>query len=347
LSTIGRSRVTRLVLLLCGALVVSSVSFRVSVADAGALEGLPGPVREVTESVEEVANGVAPTVQEVTEAAPPPVAEVTETAAPPVVEATVEATQAVVPPVKEVAETATHATQEAIAKVPSPVVTTPKLPSVPAVDPSGETKAVTQTATHDVEGALGAVTGAVHAGRSPASGGSVGTSTAGGEPTREASAPTEADSADSAAKATGESDGLRDEKDGLRNEKFSAPSPDGAIRAPLPKWMAYVWPAIALTWRDLAGLLTRWEHDGARLSFASDGGAGGSHGVAGVHASHTAGAASGSSSSPLGPIPAAIGGFTSHLPDEALAYLAIVGILVVAVFVAVKLELAHGGRGPS
>ena len=156
MATIGRSRVTRLVLLLCGALVVSSVSFRVSVADAGALEGLPGAVREVTEPVEEVANGVLPTVQEVTEAAPPPVAEVTETVAPPVVEAT----QAVVPPVREVTETATRATQEVIAKVPSPVVTTPKLPSVPAVHPSAETTAVTQTVTHDVEGALGAVTGA-------------------------------------------------------------------------------------------------------------------------------------------------------------------------------------------
>jgi hypothetical protein len=336
MATIGRSRVTRLVLLLCGALVVTSVSFSVSVADAGALEGLPGPVREVTESVEEVANGVVPTVQEVTEAAPPPVAEVTETVAPPVVEAT----QAVVPPVREVAETATHATQEVIAKVPSPVVTTPKLPSVPAVHPSGETTAVTQTVTHDVEGALGAVTGAVNGGRSPASGGSVGTSTAGSGQAREAFAPTEADRADSAAKATGDSDGIRD-------ERFSASSPDGAIRAPLPKWMAYVWPAIALTWRDLGGLLTRWEHDGAHLLFASDGGAGGSQGVAGVHASHTAGAASGSSSSPFAPIPAAIGGFTSHVPGEALAYLVIVGILVAAVFVAVKLELAHRGRGSS
>jgi hypothetical protein len=340
---IGRSRVARLVLVFCSALVVSSVSFSVTVADAGPLEGLTGPVREVTESVEEVANGVVPTVQEVTEAAPPPVAEVTETVAPPVVEAT----HAVVPPVKEVAETATQATQEAIAKVPSPVVTTPKLPSAPATDPSGEAKAVTPAVTHDVEGALGAVTGAVHAGRSSASGGSVGTSTAGGGQTREALAPTEADravpagTADSAAKATGDGDGIR-------NENFSAPSPDGAIRAPLPKWMAYVWPAIALAWPDIAGFLTRWEHDGARLSLASDGGSGGSQGVAGVHASHTAGAASGSSSSsPLAPIPAAIGGFTSHLPGEALAYLAIVGILVAAVFIAVKLELAHRGRGSS
>ncbi|HJZ37208.1 MAG TPA: hypothetical protein VJ204_13140 [Solirubrobacterales bacterium] len=336
MAKIGRSLVTRLVLLLCSALVVSSFSFSVPVADAGQAEGLLGPVRQVTESVEEVANGVVPTVQGVTEAVPSPVTEVTETVTPPVVEAT----QAVVPPVREVAETATHATQEVVAKVPAPVVTTPKLPSVPAVDPSGETKAVTPTVTHDVEGALGAVTGAANGSRSPASGGSVGTSNSGGGGTREALAPTEAARANSAARASGDIDGMRD-------QKFGAPAPDGAIRAPLPKWMAYVWPAIALTWRDLAGVLTRWEHDGARLLTASDGGAGGSQGVAGVHASHSAGAASDSSSSPLAPIPAAIGGFTSHVPGEALAYLAIVGILVAAVFIAVKLELAHRGRGSS
>jgi hypothetical protein len=141
-------------------------------------------------------------------------------------------------------------------------------------------------------------------------------------------------------------------RDGLRDDKFAVPSTAGAIRAPLPKWMAYVWPAIALAWPELAGLLNRLEQDGARLLLASQrqGGPSGSHGVAGVHASHdalSAGSASGSSSSPLAPIPAAIGGVTSHVPGEALAYLAIVGILVVAVFVAVKLELARGGRGSS
>jgi hypothetical protein len=332
---IGRSRVASLVVLVFGALAVGSASSSVSAAHAGALEGLPGTVREVTESVEEVANGVAPTVQEVAETAPPPVAEVTETVTPPVVEAT----QAVVPPVREVAETATQATQEVIAKVPSPAATTPK-PSTPAVDPSGETKAVTKTVTHDAEGALGAVTGAVNGGRSPASGGPTGNSTAGGGQTREAPAPTEADRADSAAKATGGGG------DGMRGEKFDALSPDGSIRAPLPKWMAYVWPAIALTWHHLAGLLTQWEHEGTRFlsasdGGASDGGASGSQGVAGVHASHAAGASSDSSSSPFAPIPAAIGGFTSHVPGGALAYLAIVAILVAAVFFVVKYELAR------
>jgi hypothetical protein len=330
---LGRSRVARLVLVICGALLVCSASFGASAADAGPLEGLSGPVREATESVEEIASGVVQPVQEVNESAPPVVAEVTETVTPPVVEATesvaapvakvpqtvaprvakvtetvappvVEATRAVVGPVKEVAETAARAPREVTAKVPAPVVTAPtKVPSVSADDPSE----VTQPGTHGVEGEPAPATGAAHA-----------------EPTP---------------KATAETDGLRD-------DKFAAPSPDGSIRAPLPKWMAYVWPAIALAWPELAALLNRWEQDGARHLFASDGGPSGSHGVAAARASHDGGAASGSSS-PLAPIPSAIGGFTSQVPEEALAYLAIVALLVAAVFFAVKFELSHRGRGSS
>jgi hypothetical protein len=355
---IGRSRVARLILLLCGALAVGLASSNVSVAGAGPLEGLPGQVREATEAVGEVAEGVTPTVQEVTEAAPPPVAEVTETVTPPVVEAT----ESVVPPAKEAVGTVTQATQEVTGKVPSPTATTPpKLPSTPATDASSG-KAVTQTAqtvTHDVEGAVGGVTGTAHSARSPATGSSARAATPGsdragaaeGGPTRGASAPSEAGDGDRTAEAMGGRDGLRD-------DKFAAPSTDGAIRAPLPKWMAYVWPAIALAWPELAGFLERWERDGARLLLASrrhggpsgsHGGPSGSHGVAGVHASHnalSAGSASGSSS-PFAPIPAAIGGFTSHVPGQALAYLAIVALLVAAVFFAVKFELSHRGRGPS
>jgi hypothetical protein len=335
----GRSRVARLVLLGC-ALAVGSGSFGASAATAAPLERLTGPVREATGAVEEVVGGVAPTVQEVTEAVPPPVAEVTEHVTPPVVEAT----QAVVPPAKEAVETVTQATQEVVAKVPSPAVTTPpKVPAGPATDPSGGGKTVTQTVTHDVEGALGAVTGAVHADRSPVGEGPVGTSAAEGGSARRASVPSEVAGADSTAKAEGNASGGGD---GLPGDEFQAPSPDGSIRAPLPRWMAYVWPAIALTGRELAGLLDGLQRAAVRLLPTSAGGPSGSQGVAGVHASHGAwSAGSGSSSSPFAPIPAAIGGFTSHVPGEALAYLAIVAILVAAVFAAVKFEIARRDRG--
>lgn len=312
---IGRNRIARLVVLLCGALAVGSISSGASVAQAGQLEGLPGPVQEVTESVEEVAGGVVPAVQEVTETLTPPVTEIVEKVRPPVTELTekvappvTEVTQTVVPPVKEAVETTTRATREATAKAQEvsakilpPAVTTPaRQPSVPGADPSE----------------------------------------AHGEPARSASVPSEADRAGPTTKAT-------DDGDGLPGENFAASSPDGSVRAPLPKWMAYVWPAIALAWPDLTGVLERWERGGERLLLGSAevSSGGGSHGVAGVHASHDAGAASGSTSSPFAPIPAAVGGFTSHIPGEALAYLAIVAILVAAVFVAVRYEITRQGRG--
>jgi hypothetical protein len=332
---LGRSRVACLVLVISGALLAGSASFGTSAADAGPLEGLAGPVREATESVEEIAGGVVQPVQEVTEHAPPVVTEVTETVTPPVTEVTesvappvekvtqtvvppvakvtetvtktvappvVEATRSVTPTVKEVSETGARASREATADANAPVATTPtRGPSVTTADPSGGPK----PSTRGVEGEPGTATGAA--------------------------------GADATAKATSGGDGLR-------ADRFAAPSPDGSIRAPLPKWMAYVWPAIALAWPELAAFIDRWERDGASLLLASDAGPTGSHGVAAAHASHGGSAASGSSS-PLAPIPDAISGFTSHVPGEALAYLAIVALLVAAVFFAVKFELSHRGRG--
>jgi hypothetical protein len=363
-----RSRIARLVFLLCAALAVGSASSSTSVADAGPLEGLPVPVREATEVVEGVAKGVAPTVEEVTEAAAPPVTEATEAVTPPVTEVT----EAVVPPAKEAVETVTKATQEVTAKVPAPPTTAPpKLPTTQPTDPSSGTKSVTQAVqavTHQVEGAVGKVTGAAHAGGSSAGANPVGATT--GHPARTATAtaqaagaggsgstrgappPTGARGSSGPAEAGGPAATAKatSARDGLRDDKFVGPSTDGSVRAPLPKWMAYVWPAIALAWPELAGFLDRLERDGARLLLASQiqGGPGGSQGVAGVHASHDAqSAASGSSSSPFAPIPAAVGGFTSHVPGEALAYLAIVAFFVAVVFIAIKFELAHRGGGPS
>ena len=131
--------------------------------------------------------------------------------------------------------------------------------------------------------------------------------------------------------------------------KFKAPSTDGSVRAPVPKWVAYVWPAIALTRPDLASFLRRWEEGGMRLllATATDARPTGSQGVAGVHASDDAQTgASDPSSSPFSHIPRAIGGFTSQVPGEALAYLVIVALLVAAVFAAIKLEIARQGHGP-
>jgi hypothetical protein len=346
MAKIGRQRAARLVFLICGLLAAGAASFDSSVADAGPLEGLPGPVREATERVEEVANGVVPPVPEATETVPPPVAEVVETATPPVAQITeatvppaVGTTEAVAPPAKGAAEAAAQATKEVIARLPSAPVTTPtKLPSVTDGDPAEGAK----TVVHGAEGTLGSATGAVRdsgspvrASRSPAGGGAVATYAPDTRPAPGSSAPSRSGSPSPTAKVPG---------NGLGDADFKPPSTDGSIRAPLTRWMAYVWPAIALLGPDIAGFVERWERNGARLLLTADAGPSGDQGVAGVHASHDSPAAGSSSSSPFSSIPSAIGGFTSEVPDEALAYLAIVAILVAAVFAAVKLELARSRR---
>ena len=117
----------------------------------------------------------------------------------------------------------------------------PKTPSKAPSTSGADPSGATKPPTRDVEGELGTATGAAGA----------------------------------AATAKSTSGG-----DGLRADKFAAPSPDGSIRAPLPKWMAYVWSAIALAWPELAAFIDRWDRDGARLLLASNAGPTGSHGVA-------------------------------------------------------------------
>src|SRR6201999_1752065 len=54
---------------------------------------------------------------------------------------------------------------------------------------------------------------------------------------------------------------------GLDDGILVVPPSDGSVRAPLPKWIAYVWPAIALMRPALADLLRRWEQGSLRLGF--------------------------------------------------------------------------------
>jgi hypothetical protein len=133
-------------------------------------------------------------------------------------------------------------------------------------------------------------------------------------------------------------------------DRFTAPTTDGAVRAPLPKWAAYVWPAIALTWPELAHLLRGLEPGEIRRLLASitaptAGPPTGFHGVAGAQASH--GAADGApdhSSSPLTDVPSVFGGVISREPEQVLAYLVIVALLVAAVFAVVRYEIARSHR---
>jgi hypothetical protein len=334
MARVGKSRVTRIVSLLCGLAVLGSLVGCVTVAEAGPLEGATGAVGEVTRSVEEVTSGALTQVEEVTEAAPPPVAEVTEAVVPPAKAAveTVtppvhEAVEAVTPPAKEAIETVTQAAQGATGRVPSPAVTTPVEAPASAGGPG-------RTATHAVEEAVGTVTGATPGGHATVPEDSTGASAPPASPSPSPS-------------SSGSTATTPSHADRSRDDSFRGNSTDGAVRAPLPKWMAYVWPAVALLPPEITEALKRWGQESADLLLAAAHGPTGSIGVAGVHASHDAGAAeSGSSSSPLSGIPSAVDGFTSHVPGEALAYLLVVALLIAAVFGAVKYELARRDRDP-
>lgn len=335
MSKLGRARAARLALLLCASLTAISLSFGVSGAEAASLEGATGTVDETVggtvekalEAEEEVTNPVTPPVEEVVEPAPPPVEEVTE---------------AVVPPVKKAAESAVQTTKEATRNVPPPVAaSTPKAPKAPeaARSVSGAAKSGTDT----VGEALG---GATRSARS-----STGGRTA-GSPNADAVAAPGAVPHPEAARSTSNAK-VPEGGGGMRGvDRFTAPTTDGAVRAPLPKWAAYVWPAIALPWPEPAHLLQRFGPNKIRLLLAIATAAAptataqtGSDGIAAAHSSHGARAgAPDHSSPPLMDIPSVFGGVISREPEEVLAYFVIVALLVAAVFAVVRYEIARSNR---
>jgi hypothetical protein len=342
----GSRHAVRLVLALCVALVVSA-------GPASAAVGLPSLPPPVEEAVGAPVGKVTETVEKVTESVVPPAKETAETVeTPPPVPPVAEATETVKPPVKEVVETATKATEEvthAAAQAPT-VPATPAAPSVPAVPPVQppavtKPKQVSGGATSS-SGSSGSVSRSGTTARVTPSGSSSSTV----EPTAAPAVPTETASPGAPVTGGGEGPAARppDEHQGP-----TVSTESGAVRAPVPKWVAYVWPAIALTWRHPAATLPTYAKQvGVAASSraaagATDEGDAPAQGVKGVHASgglppdradH--------SSSPFGKIPAAVGGFASGVPGEALAYLILVALIVAAVFVAVKVELGRrGGSG--
>jgi hypothetical protein len=337
--TVSR-RTVRLLLALCVALVVSAGPASAAVglpSPPAPVEGVVGaPVGKVKETVEKVTEGVVPPTQgptEAVEAAPaavPPVAEVTETAA---------------SPVKEVTEAATKTTEE----VTHAVTQAPVVPAAPVV-PSVEASAITKPKSVS-KGSASGVSGSSADSVSSAHGSPSASSAAEDESTPTTAAPAPAASAGSpvAADDGDEASAVQSPEDDRRSK---VPTEGGAVRAPVPKWVAYVWPAIALTWRHPAATLPAYARQvgaGASSSAAGAGTTGSespAQGVKGVHASgglppdHA-----GHSSSPFAKIPAAVGGFTSGVPGEAIAYLILVALIVAAVFVAVKVELGRRGSG--
>jgi hypothetical protein len=338
----GARRLASHVLIVCCLLAVVLIQADPVATAATPLEGVVGATEEATRPAEEVVEAVAP-----------PVVGATETVAP----AVGETVEKVVPPAGEVAETAVQAPREATEKVVAPALAAPAggAPTTPTVAPSpGGTASAASEASRVAGGAGKAVTqapatvtgAAAEATRSdrpsttvaPTGSSSSDAATAPGTVTPAEPAPTASvGNAATAGKGPGGED------------QVSPFSTDGSIRAPVPRWISYVWPAVALAWPELADLLRRLEAEGAQLLAADPGRAGGQadgQGVAGVHASHDV-AASGrdaSSSSLFSSIPDAIGGLTSHPSDDILAYLAIIAFVAAAVFAAIRFEIVRSRR---
>jgi hypothetical protein len=336
----ARAQVVQLLLL--GTLLISASTGAVLAtgASAGPLEGVTGainqaglePVGEITETVtspiHEVTESVTQPVREGTEAPlSPPVHEVIETVTAPV-EETAETLR---PPVKLVTETvASPPVKQVTEKVASPPVPPVKEAAAPVVhlstDSTGSSSgnitkstgaAVRETVRAATDAAEETVAAATHAtDPPPSSGGGQGAANV------------------DAVALPGRGDGVT-----------AVPPRDGSIRAPLPKWMAYIWPAIALTRPDLANLLDRWEQTGLRLALWASAGSDDGFGVAGVHASHGDRSGQPDSSSLFSEIPPAIShALVPDVPASALAYLCLVGLVVIVVFAAVSREIAVGRR---
>jgi hypothetical protein len=276
------------------------------------VEALPPPVQEATEAVTapaQEATQVAPPVEEVTEAATAPVEAVKETVKPPVKAVT----EAVTPAAKEVTETVRHPSA-------SPP---PELPSVPTTQVAGTVSKAIPTSKP-----------------APSSPGSDPTSSQAGLPQ---------DLADQ-----GSATPLPADSPGRRQGNSFVPSPamDGSTAAPLPKWMAYIWPAIALFGPGLTDSVHSWV-TALRISLRTGGGFSETTGsgpfVAGVHATggRSGGADSSSPSSyssPFSKITSAVGDFPYNGAGAALAYLVIVAIMVIALYGAVRWEIARSRR---
>lgn len=121
-----------------------------------------------------------------------------------------------------------------------------------------------------------------------------------------------------------------------------APAKNGSTGSPLPRWVAYVWPAVALTGPDLMSVGEHLGHALAQL--VPDLPAGGEGGVAGVHASGGRPEAAASSSPLFARLPSEIGSAFSSVPTPIFVYLGLLALAVIAVALAVRREIASGRR---
>jgi hypothetical protein len=333
------ARTARLVLILCTLLASGWVAaIAAPGASAGPLEVVTGPVNEavglpLTEGTE---TATAPE-KELTETVTGPVEEVGETVTQPVQEVT----GTVIPPVRQVTETVARPANGVVEHVPQPVKGAPDAVKQ-AVKQLDETVAAPRTTAQ----VAGATAPAVHTATGTIGSSSRSAAKNAGTSVRDVTAThTAGDTVGGAGHPIGRgpspSSSVPDLGPG--EDTFEVSSRDGSVRAPLRRWLAYVWPAIALTDPALADFLGGWKSQGLNVAPGTSGG----FGVAGVHASsgrmeHRN--STSSSSPPFSKIASALGHLPSDGPGEALAYIVIVAIMLIVLFTAARWEIVRGRR---
>jgi hypothetical protein len=303
MARISRAHLVRVALVVCAVAALKSFSFPPPAANAGALGQVTGPVEEVVS---------------------------------PVVQAT--------PSVQEVGETVTTTAQGVAARIAPPAAKAPDAVPAPAVGKAGARLDQTTTAATGAASAAGTATrsaeGAVHAAKEDAeaaTGATVPTPVPSTTVDPAEVAPSVTDSADSSAAPIDLPPPSR------RTTYVPPPTKNGATGSPLPRWVAYVWPAVALTGSHLANFAESWGQAIMQLATGASAGNGAEGGVAGAHASGGRPEAAGSS--PLfSRIPSDVGHAFSSVPTPIFVYLGLLVLAVIAVAVAVRREIADGRR---
>jgi hypothetical protein len=333
---IGRNRVTRLAFLLGVAMALGATFFTPGVAAAGPLDGLTAPVEETARTATSAVNEIAATVT-----GSPPVASTPQV--PPVggkePSPVAAATSQTISKVKQLAAPGGKAPLPAD-KLPAPTGGPPAslgddggASSAGPVTRTVET--TTQTVARTVE-TLGKTVESTSSSVVDRATGTAPTAPAGPEDLESPApeSPTPAASTSPAGDASAYVGG------GFR----PSPSEDGSVRAPLGKWAAYIWPAVALTRAAAPGLVKDWAKDALRLALDpadSTASSGAAQGVAGVHAEHLGG----DGSSLFSQIPSALtGGYGPDLPLPVTVFYFLVVIAIFGVLIAMLWDLEYLGR---
>ena len=316
----------RVFLLICAVAAFPSLFLCSPAADADILEQVTGKVEQVVSPVVQT-----PTVQQVEETVTTTAQEATATIAPPATKAAAAATSSAAGTAGAATGPADAVTEKVRKLVGGNEATAGVASAAGAATRSAE------AAVHAAKGGAEATTGATLPDPS------VPSATA---PTPSVPSSTTADAPTDASGVTGVASSSPTPTDlppsAPRTTYVPPPGNDGSTGAPLPRWIAYVWPAVALTGPSLAHFGESWGQAIARLATGASAGSDAEGGVAGVHAS---GGRPEASSVPLfSRLPSEVRHAFSSVPTPVFVYLGLLVLAVIAVALGVRREVAVGRR---